>query len=153
MRNLRYISPDETAILADRDDGSQVLLEPSLGPIGDMYQLARRGSLGNIAPYQPPPPPPVERVLAELQAGISAHVNRVARGRGYDDGVSCASYAASTVPLWAAEAGAFIAWRDAVWSAVLDGLESVQSGKTPMPVLQDIIEALPVIEWPEGYSE
>ena len=150
FQSMEWADEAHTAIRAIRPDGTAKLIDRASR---DLWEIATAGRLGTVEAYKPPPPPPVERVLAELQAGISAHVNRVARGRGYDDGVSCASYAASTVPLWAAEAAAFIAWRDAVWSAVLDGLESVQSGKTPMPVLQDIIAALPVIEWPEGYSE
>ncbi|MCW1404329.1 hypothetical protein OKA06_19255 [Novosphingobium sp. MW5] len=37
---------------------------------------------------------------------------------GYNDAAACAGYRTSTVAPWAAEAQAFIAWRDAVWLAM-----------------------------------
>lgn len=150
MRDLKYITAAGDTIAATRPDGSTAILEPGPGPLGDLYQLAIIGALGAIAAYEPPPPPPWATVKAELQRGISAHIDGVARSRGYDDGVSCASYKGSTVQLWAAEASAFIAWRDNVWLAVLDGLADVEAGKKPAPVISDIITQLPQIVWPEA---
>ncbi len=86
--------------------------------------------------------------LADYEAAIQRHIDATAGQRGYSSGVSCASYAASTVPGFAAEAAAFIAWRDAVWISVHAQLAAVQAG-APAPSVRGLIAALPAMEWPE----
>lgn len=86
--------------------------------------------------------------LAQYQGAVESHVDGVAQDRGYSSAVSCASYVGSTVPQWASEAAAFIAWRDAVWVDVYRQLEAVQGGDIP-PSVGDLIAALPAIVWPE----
>lgn len=85
--------------------------------------------------------------LADYEAAIQAHIDATAGQRGYSSGVSCASYVASTVLAFAAEAAAFIAWRDAVWISVHAQLASVQSG-APAPTVRGLVAALPAMEWP-----
>lgn len=92
----------------------------------------------------------VEPQIGEYQAAIEAHVDAVARERGYSSAVSCASYVSSTNPLWQAEAGTFIAWRDAAWVYAFAELASVQSGNRAVPTVDEFIAELPVIEWPEA---
>jgi hypothetical protein len=87
--------------------------------------------------------------IEDYQSAIEAHVNTVARQRGYSSAVSCASYVSSTMPQWAAEAGAFIAWRDAAWAYAFSELEKVQSGQREVPALDAFLAELPAIEWPE----
>jgi len=95
-----------------------------------------------------PDPAPVQPVtVATYQRAIDAHVEATAAQRGYSTGTSCASYAASTVPAWAAEAAAFIAWRDAVWIATYAGLASVQAGD-PAPDVEPFLASLPLMVWP-----
>lgn len=55
---------------------------------------------------------------SRIDAAAEAHVESQARALGYSSAAQLASYAPSTVPEWAAEARAFVAWRDAVWLAV-----------------------------------
>lgn len=62
-----------------------------------------------------PPAVPVNPI-----ALVNARVEEVARSMGYSSAASCAGYVTSTVPQWAAEARAFVAWRDAVWLAVFE---------------------------------
>jgi hypothetical protein len=83
--------------------------------------------------------------IAQMQQAVDAHVEATAKTRGYNGAAHCASYAASTVNAWAAEAAAFIAWRDAVWLAVFDGM----GGGHPLNA-EDVIAALPQIEWPDA---
>lgn len=90
---------------------------------------------------------PAPPTLADYEKAIQAHVDAMAGQRGYDGGVSCASYAASTVPGFAAEAAAFIAWRDQVWLEVFERLAEVQVGAPP-PSIPALIAGLPVIGWP-----
>jgi hypothetical protein len=89
-------------------------------------------------------PPPT---LADYQAAVDAHVEQTARSRDYASAVSCASYVYSTVPAWAAEATAFVAWRDAVWGAAYAQLAAVQSG-APAPTVTALVAGLPAMVWP-----
>lgn len=86
--------------------------------------------------------------LEDYRIAIRLHVERTAQQRGYDTGTSCASYANSSVPLWAGEATAFVAWRDAVWSYAFTELGKVQSGLRPQPTVDEIVAELPEIQWP-----
>lgn len=80
---------------------------------------------------------------------IQALVDSTAHARGYLDGTTCASYAGSSVTAWDADATAFKAWRDAVWSYAYGELADVQSGaRTPTPTIDEIIAELPSITWP-----
>lgn len=92
-----------------------------------------------------PPPPTPEQVQAGYTAAIEAHVEATARARGYTSAVSCATYAASTIPAWQAEGAAFVAWRDAVWTAALAMLAAVQAGGE---IPESPIAGLPEMEWP-----
>jgi hypothetical protein len=60
-----------------------------------------------------------ERIAAAVEARVEAQ----ARALGYSSAAHLASYVASTVPAWAAEARAFIEWRDAVWQAAIVAME------------------------------
>jgi hypothetical protein len=89
-------------------------------------------------------PPPS---LADYQAAIDAHVEAVARSRAYNGAASCAGYINSTVPSWAAEAAAFVAWRDAVYLGAFAIMGAVQQG-APAPSIAALVAGLPVMEWP-----
>lgn len=87
---------------------------------------------------------------AAFAAAIQQHIDGVAAERGYGSGVSLASYAASTVPAWAAEAAAFIAWRDAVWGYAYAELDRVARGERAHPTIAGLIAELPPMAWPDG---
>lgn len=100
------------------------------------------------APQEPEPAPPT---LEDYRAAIRAHVDATAQARLYDNAVSCASYLNSTSPIWAAEAQAFVAWRDAVWVYVLAELDKVQSGQREQPTVEQFVAELAAavpMEWP-----
>ena len=91
-----------------------------------------------------PAPPPT---LDEYRSAIQSHVEEAARSRDYDGALSLASYVASTDPQWAAEAQAFVGWRDAVWAkayVLLDG-----HAPEAAPSVADVLAALPAITWPD----
>lgn len=85
-----------------------------------------------------------------FQRALEAHVEAVAAQRSYSSAVSLASYVASTVPLWKAEAEAFVAWRDQVWAYALAELAKAVEGKRSVPALAAFIAELPAITWPEA---
>jgi len=86
--------------------------------------------------------------VAETKTQISAWLDRVVQARGYDNIVSCASYAASTNEQFRTEAAAAIAWRDAVYAMGYEILANTPAGvETP----EDVMALLPRPEafgWP-----
>ena len=93
------------------------------------------------------PDPAVQ--IAAFRRAVQAHVDATAQSRDYDSGNSLASYTASTVAAWKAEAEAFVAWRDAVWTFVIERLAQVQAGDVEPPeTAEALIALLPDIEWP-----
>jgi len=96
-----------------------------------------------------PPPEPGPPTLEDYRIAIQTHIDATARQRDYDGGVSCASYVNSTNPQWAAEAQAFVAWRDSVWSYAFQELAKVENGEREQPTIDEFLSELPQIEWPE----
>jgi hypothetical protein len=86
-------------------------------------------------------------VVRELQDGVQAHMNATVQTRYYYDILSCCSYATSTVPRFAAEGQAAVAWRDAVWDACYVMLDEFLAGNRPAPTLDELIAELPTINW------
>lgn len=95
------------------EDGEPVANHPGLNPV-DVYRL-------------------------EIQAMIDAKANE----RQYDSGATLASYVNSTIEQWAAEAQAFVAWRDQVWVYALAELNKVRSGEREQPSVEDFLNELP----------
>lgn len=86
--------------------------------------------------------------LADYENAIQAHVDGAARSKQFRDGVTLASYVASTNSQWAGEAGAFVAWRDAVWGYAYAELAKVQAGQRAQPTVTEVLAELPAIAWP-----
>lgn len=103
--------------------------------------------LGNALQYEPAPVAP-SLTIKDYEAAIQAAIDETARAKQFRDGVTMASYAASTNPQWAAEAKAFIAWRDAVWAHAYAELAKVMAGAREKPSIEDLAAELPVISWP-----
>ena len=87
------------------------------------------------------------RAKASTTRAIDAHVEAQAKALHYNSSAHLASYVASSVAEWAAEAQAFVAWRDSVWQAVIAMLAGAEaSGEQPS--VEDVLAALP--EWPDA---
>ena len=83
---------------------------------------------------------------ADFAADIDARIEAQARALQYNGAAHLAGYTGSTVAEWAAEAQAFVAWRDAVWQAAIAMLADAEaSGEAPS--VEDVLAALP--EWGE----
>ncbi|WP_372362914.1 hypothetical protein ACCQ10_09465 [Xanthomonas sp. NCPPB 1325] len=76
----------------------------------------------------------------EIRMGIGRWIDDVARGNGYDNAVSCASYVSSSMAKHKREAMAMVAWRDAVWAAAYALLAAPPAGVT---TLVQVIALLP----------
>lgn len=86
--------------------------------------------------------------LEDYTRAIQAHLDATVREKAYRHGDACASYANSTNPQWAAEAQAFIAWRDSVWSYAYSELDRVQRGLRTQPSIDEFLAELPMMQWP-----
>ncbi|WP_448731190.1 hypothetical protein [Agrobacterium sp. 22-211-1] len=88
--------------------------------------------------------------VAAYESAIQNFVDSTARERQFRDGVTLASYTASTKPNWAAEAQAFVAWRDDVWSYAYDELARVQAGQRQQPTVEEFLSEITPISWPSA---
>ena len=106
------------------------------------------------APSFEPVLTPEEQLAAQKEAfrqAVQAHIDAIAGERGYAAGHTLAGYVASAVPLWQAEAQAFVAWRDDVWTAVFVTLAEIEAGEAAPPEsAQALIDTLPAVEWPNA---
>ena len=140
----RYANAEQTAAIAETEEAASVALSAVDTP-EDWAALMASGI--PIAPYEQPDP-----TLEDYRSAIQAHVDATAQARNYDSAVSCASYVASGNPVWAAEAQAFVAWRDAVWAYAFAELDKVQSGQREQPTVADFVDEVQAVlpmEWPE----
>src|SRR5690242_8980331 len=62
-----------------------------------------------------PPAPTTAQVIAQGELALQNALDAVAQSWGYDNLISAASYANSTVPQFKAEAEVLISWRDQTW--------------------------------------
>ena len=86
--------------------------------------------------------------ITDYENAIQNLVDSTAREKQFRDGVTLASYTASTKPKWAAEAQAFVAWRDNVWFYAYGELAKVQAGQRPQPTVEQFLGEIAPIAWP-----
>lgn len=91
--------------------------------------------------------PPVLVTADDYRRAIQTHLDTAAQSRNYDSGTTIATYVNSTNPAWAAEAQAFVAWRDAVWAYAYVELDKVTTGARPQPSVEELVAELPEIDW------
>lgn len=128
---LRALYPNsQWSLVGDSYDGLQWLDEDTQKP-----------SEAELLAYTPRP------TQQDYADALQSHIDLTARSRGYADGAALATYATSTIPQWATEAQAFIAWRDAAWIYAYTALGLVQGGAEP-PSIDEFVSAAPAIVWP-----
>lgn len=108
---------------------------PSLDTVMDGYVLNA---------WRMDAPPATE---ADYGAAVQQAIDGAARARGYLDGVTCASYAASGNAAWKNDATAFLTWRDAVWEFVYQTLAQVKAGAVSQPSVDQLVADLPAMKW------
>ncbi|WP_246659394.1 hypothetical protein [Agrobacterium sp. LC34] len=105
----------------------------------------RRWVNGEVVAVDPPQP---TVTISDYENAIQNLVDSTARERQFRDGVTLASYIGSTIPRWAAEAMAFVAWRDNVWRYSYGELAKVQAGQRPQPTVEQFLTEIAPIAWP-----
>ncbi|CAN7295705.1 hypothetical protein [Neorhizobium sp. LjRoot104] len=86
--------------------------------------------------------------VEDYQTAIQSMVDETARAQQFNDGVTLASYVNSTVEPWAAQAQAFVAWRDIVWQYAYAEMSKVQAREREQPTVTAFLGELPEIVWP-----
>lgn len=89
-----------------------------------------------------PLPSPAE---VRLSRAVQAHIDAVAKSRGYLHGFAMAGYA--TDPEHAFEAQPFVVWRGQTWKYAHAELAKARSGARSLPTVPELIAELPPIEW------
>lgn len=115
-------------------------------PAGSVTRILNEHELTDVLRGYALPGPAL--VQADYANAIQFHVDSTAKSRGYSDGVALASYVSSTVDQWTAEAVAFVAWRDAVWTYSHAELAKVLAGERAQPTVAEFLAELPGIVWP-----
>lgn len=98
--------------------------------------------------YSPEVRPDEAASMIDYENAIQNLVDETARERQFRDGVTLASYIGSSKPKWAAEAQAFVFWRDYVWTSAYTELEKVQSGQRTQPSVEQFLSEIVQIAWP-----
>lgn len=91
---------------------------------------------------------PPDLTPTDYAHAVQSHIDAMAQARGYGDAVSFCSYHDSTNATWAAEAGAFKLWRDAVWSYAFAQLAAVEAQQRSQPSVAELVGELPAMTWP-----
>jgi hypothetical protein len=131
----------DSAFVIRISDGAHIPDDPSNA---DRREYVAWLSAGNV----PEPLPPQAVTIADYVHAIETHVDATATAKAYGGTASLASYVNSSVPAWAAEAAAFVAWRDAVWLYAYAEMAKVQAAQRAQPTVAELIAELPVIQWP-----
>ena len=85
---------------------------------------------------------------ADYTQAIQNLLEETARSRRYEQGATAfATYVKSSDPVWAAEAQAFVKWRDAVWLYAYAQLDAVKAGERKQPTVEELLAELPTANW------
>ncbi|NTG00175.1 hypothetical protein G6L30_08580 [Agrobacterium rhizogenes] len=87
-------------------------------------------------------------ILSDYTGSVAAMMDAKAKERRYENAVSIATYVGSANTQWAAEAQAFVSWRDEIWGYCYAELDKVQSGMRAQPTVAEFLTELPVLAWP-----
>ena len=107
---------------------------------------------GAVIEYEPPPYVPK---LADYTAAITGMLDAKAKERRYDNALSIATYVGSGNSQWAAEAQAFVTWRDQIWAYCYAELDKVQAGERAQPTIAEFMTELETqfpLTWPAAGS-
>ena len=91
-----------------------------------------------------PPAPTLADAAAALTVDVQEWLDATAGQNGYDSLASCISYLNSSIPQYAADAAAALAWRDAVWPDCFQWQQNAQDNPpSTFPTSAEVIAQLP----------
>lgn len=150
----------EQQTIYQREDGSFVITKngmpyhvPNEGEYQELWDdISKKVSNGELIaisePKDPESEPTIEEMLKAIVDAIQAHLDEFARTRNYDNILSAASYAVSTVPKFQAEGQYAVAARDLTWAKSYEILVEVENGQRGIPTVEEVMAELPVLAWP-----
>ena len=99
-----------------------------------------------------PHQPTVEEIIQEIKDRVQRLIDDTAKQKDYDNGVSLATYAVSTVDRFKKDALPFVKWRDTLWDTCYLYLDLYKAGKYEFTTVSDFLSLLPTFNW-ENESE
>lgn len=93
--------------------------------------------------------PTQEELLVMFTSIIQQYLDDFAKTRNYDGILSVCSYATSKNPKFSLEGQYAVEARDAVWDFGYSLVNEVLSGNRPIPTVEELLDILPKLEWPE----
>ena len=123
----------------------------------DVLRIADNAQVGDwwddgthvATPPPPQPAPTPEELQKQFTDAIQCHLDEFARTNNYDNIMSAATYATSTVPKFKAEGQYAVEARDLTWATGYQILDDVLFGVRPMPTFEDVLAELPLLVWPQ----
>lgn len=96
----------------------------------------------------PEPNPTETEIKNSLVIAVQLHMNETVKMRGYDNIMSCVTYADEpAVPQFQTEGQKARAWRSLVWAKCYQVMADVKDGKRAIPTTEELISELPELEW------
>ena len=144
-QNWHWIVNGDDSKAWSSSKGAYVTEYPN-GKITAAYAVCQPGSAEKFLSDEDPTyiafkkPQPTQHDYA---SAIQSLIDATAKAKGYADGAALAGYSESTIPAWALEAKAFIAWRDQVWVHAYTELAKVHAGQREQPTIEAILAELP----------
>lgn len=93
------------------------------------------------------PKPTQEEIIKSYELAVQRYLDETVQSKGYDNTYTCLSYLNSTDEKWKTESTIFNSWRDSVWQKCHEILNAFIAGELAQPTIEEVIEALPKIEW------
>ena len=90
----------------------------------------------------------VQALKVILQKAVQKRLDDFAQTRGYDNILSCCTYAASTVQKFQQEAQYCVQARDEHWSMCYTILQEFEAGTRAMPTVPELLGLMPALQWP-----
>jgi hypothetical protein len=100
--------------------------------------------------FIPPPPPTIDEITERYTEAVQDRLDAFARTRGYDGIMSACSYANSKTTRFQVEGEYCLDVRDATWAKCYEVMGAVLAGEQDTPTLEELLETLPKLEWPES---
>ena len=92
-------------------------------------------------------PKTTEQIIADYISALEAHMDALAKAKGYDDRKTCALRAGIVGSPFQVEGVKFALWMDNCYALGYTIIAEVQSGVRAMPTIEEFIAELPVLVW------
>ena len=117
-------------------------------PDGSPCKIATWGPLPDGWTEEKPYVAPTQKETeAQYTSAAQSYLDGFARTKTYDGILSACTYATSTNSRLVGEGQRCVELRDAVWETAFTILNDVQSGKRPIPTIEQFIAELPKLTW------